>query len=503
MQTPQTDRVLEHSLTYALIEIGDAPAVARAAAPSTRARRSVLFARDQIEGAQVPPDDVVPLLDASDKELQDAAWWVAARHPEWGDALARPIRVRLGRADVDADERARLQQRLASFASSIAIQQVLADVVTGNDPARARADALRVMADAMSVSAPPAIRIRELPAAWAAALRRALADPDDTVVQQAVAVTRGMPASAVSTGRLEEALLDVARGPSRGRELRVLALSALPDAAPLTPDLFDLLSSSLQLERSSAARATAADVVGRRRLTREQLRALLPALSSASAIELPRLLAPFGNDSDEELGLAMLDALDRSPARAALRADALRPRLAKYPESVRAAGEKLLASLHVDAASQASRLESLLGALPGGDTARGQRVFNGPRGGCLACHQIGYGGGRIGPDLTRIGQVRGDRDLLESIIYPSVSFARGYEPVVVRTTAGDTATGVQRLDEGDEVVLADVTGKETRISRRTIADIQPGNVSLMPAGFGEMLTQQELADLLAFLRAAR
>ena len=51
-QTPQTDRVLEHSLTYALIEIGDAPAVARAAAPSTRARRSVLFARDQIEGAR-------------------------------------------------------------------------------------------------------------------------------------------------------------------------------------------------------------------------------------------------------------------------------------------------------------------------------------------------------------------------------------------------------------------------------------------------------------------
>ena len=52
-------------------------------------------------------------------------------------------------------------------------------------------------------------------------------------------------------------------------------------------------------------------------------------------------------------------------------------------------------------------------------------------------------------------------------------------------------------------MLADVAGKETRISRGTIADIQPGAVSLMPAGFGEMLTQQELADLLAFLRAAR
>ena len=214
----------------------------------------------------------------------------------------------------------------------MAIQQVLADVVTGTDPARARVNALRVMADSTSVSAPPAIRIRELPAhVGSRPAARAGRPGRHRGAAGSRCHPRACPAAAVSAGQLEEALLEVAREPSRGRELRVLALSALPDAAPLTPDLFDLLSTSLQLEPSSAARATAADVVGRRRLTREQLRALLPALASASAIELPRLLAPFGNDSDEGLGLAMLDALDRSPARAALRADALRPRLAKSP----------------------------------------------------------------------------------------------------------------------------------------------------------------------------
>jgi putative heme-binding domain-containing protein len=267
--------------------------------------------------------------------------------------------------------------------------------------------------------------------------------------------------------------------------------------------LFELLQSSLQLERPSVARATAVDLAGRRRLAPEQLRSLLPALTAAGPLELPRLLAAFDTGSDEGLGLAMIDALERAQARAALRPDVLRPRLANYPETVKAAGEKLLASLHADAASQARRLESLLASLPPGDLARGQRVFNGERGGCLACHQIGYGGGRIGPDLTRIGQVRGDRDLLESIIYPSVSFARGYEPVVVRTTTGDLLSGVQRADEGEEVALADATGKETRVSRRAIVDMQPGTVSLMPAGLGEILTAQELGDLLAFLRAAR
>jgi hypothetical protein len=51
--------------------------------------------------------------------------------------------------------------------------------------------------------------------------------------------------------------------------------------------------------------------------------------------------------------------------------------------------------------------------------------------------------------------------------------------------------------------VADATGNETRIPRRTIADMQPGTVSLMPGGLGEILTPQELADLLAFLRNAR
>jgi hypothetical protein len=45
--------------------------------------------------------------------------------------------------------------------------------------------------------------------------------------------------------------------------------------------------------------------------------------------------------------------------------------------------------------------------------------------------------------------------------------------------------------------------EETRIPRRDIADMQPGTVSLMPPGFDEQLSRQELADLLAFLKATR
>ena len=44
---------------------------------------------------------------------------------------------------------------------------------------------------------------------------------------------------------------------------------------------------------------------------------------------------------------------------------------------------------------------------------------------------------------------------------------------------------------------------KTRIPRRDIVDMQPGTVSLMPQGLTDQLTQQELADLLAFLKATR
>ena len=130
-------------------------------------------------------------------------------------------------------------------------------------------------------------------------------------------------------------------------------------------------------------------------------------------------------------------------------------------------------------------------------------VFNGAKGTCLSCHAIGYIGGKIGPDLTRIGQVRADRDLLEAVVFPNASFARGFEPVTVRLRSGALQSGVLRSDAPDEIVLSTVAGADIRIPRRDIAEVEPGTISLMPPGYGELLTRQELADLLAFLRAAR
>jgi putative heme-binding domain-containing protein len=186
-----------------------------------------------------------------------------------------------------------------------------------------------------------------------------------------------------------------------------------------------------------------------------------------------------------------------------VRADQIRPLLAKFPDSAKAQGQQLVDSLDTDAKKQAANLEQMLTSLNGGNVRRGQDLFNSTRTACAACHAIGYLGGKLGPDLTRIGQIRTERDLLESILYPSASFVRSYEPVIVQTKSGEDHSGILRKDAPDEIVLATSADTEVRIARSDLREVRPGTVSIMPQGLDEQLSTQELADLIAFLRATR
>src|SRR5207237_9423065 len=109
--------------------------------------------------------------------------------------------------------------------------------------------------------------------------------------------------------------------------------------------------------------------------------------------------------------------------------------------------------LDADKAAQKPRLEQLLTALQSGDVRRGQAVFQSPKAACSSCHAIGYLGGSVGPDLTHIGKIRSDRDLLESIVFPSASFVRSYEPVVLATKDGKFINGLIRRESAEEMVL--------------------------------------------------
>jgi putative heme-binding domain-containing protein len=71
------------------------------------------------------------------------------------------------------------------------------------------------------------------------------------------------------------------------------------------------------------------------------------------------------------------------------------------------------------------------------------------------------------------------------------------------TKAGKAYNGLVRNDSGDEIVLVTSATETVRVPRDQIEEMRPGTVSVMPAGLDKQLSQQDLADLVAFLAHAK
>ncbi|MBI5851415.1 MAG: DUF1080 domain-containing protein [Planctomycetes bacterium] len=134
-----------------------------------------------------------------------------------------------------------------------------------------------------------------------------------------------------------------------------------------------------------------------------------------------------------------------------------------------------------------------------GDPARGRAQFFGEKAKCAACHVVGVRGGVLGPELTRIGEKLDRTGLLLAILEPNAGIAFGYETIAVTTHDGASHAGFV-LADGDQLVLKDFAGARLVIPAVEIATRTPQTTSLMPEGIALGLSEQELVDLVAFLR---
>ena len=490
-------RILEHSLIYALIEIGDAAGTAEGLkSADARVVRAALVALDQMPEGGLTAGRVAPYLSHSDAALRQAAVWIVGRHPEWGEALAGHLGRRLADVKLDGEERSELEAQLARLATSPAIQNLLAGRLSD---AAASAEERQSVLRAMAASG-----LKEPPSEWISGLADQLAKGDDALSTQAIAAVRALPIAKEKAEELPAALIKIASDANYSVETRAAALAAVPGGLPeVSPEVFAFLLEQLNADRAVGLRASAVQVFSKSRLTGQQLMALADRLDAAGPLEIDRLLTAFEQTSEAEVGRRLVAALDASRALGALRVETLKPRLDRYGSAVQSEADKLYARLAAGTAEQKARLEELLESLPPGDVRRGQAVFNSTRAACVSCHTIGYLGGKLGPDLTRIGQVRNRRDLLESIVFPSASLVRSYEPVTVLIDDGRTENGLLTTDAPDEVVLTKSPTEQVRIARDRIEEMQPGKVSIMPQGLDHQITPQQLADLVAFLQACK
>ena len=134
-----------------------------------------------------------------------------------------------------------------------------------------------------------------------------------------------------------------------------------------------------------------------------------------------------------------------------------------------------------------------------GDAAKGAVVFTTN---CAVCHQIGQKGNLVGPQLDGIGG-RGLDRILEDLLDPNRNVDRAFRLSIVTLKDGGVASGLLRREEGGQMVLADITGKESSIPQANVAKREESDTSLMPPAFGQTIPPADFNDLLAYLLSQR
>jgi putative heme-binding domain-containing protein len=142
------------------------------------------------------------------------------------------------------------------------------------------------------------------------------------------------------------------------------------------------------------------------------------------------------------------------------------------------------------------RLRARLGATAG-SAAAGGRIFAAR---CEACHTASGSAAAIGPALTGLRHQPADAILLH-IIVPDYEIAAGYEAYSVTTRDGTTLVGRVEGETASTVTLTDASSQRHVLLRDRIRTMEAAG-SLMPNELERGLGDQDVADLIAYLKRA-
>jgi putative membrane-bound dehydrogenase-like protein len=155
-------------------------------------------------------------------------------------------------------------------------------------------------------------------------------------------------------------------------------------------------------------------------------------------------------------------------------------------------------ALTSNAAPDAAVIQELLSKMDWstGDAARGQKFFNARS--CIQCH-----GGRssLGPDLAGVAKRFSRDDLFTAIVNPNRDVSSRYQTTMVVTDEGKVYTGLVIYHSVDGMILRNATNQTFRLETSDIEVKRKLPQSLMPPGLLKGATQQNLADLNAYLQS--
>ena len=493
----EPDRVLEHSLIYALIEIGaEKEIMAGLSAESGAVRIGALIALDQLGTEKLPTSELSRVLEDSQPRVRRQARWVLGNRPELAAEMLPVLGDWMRSLPADASERAALRDLVVRLCDNASVADLLGRLMGDSDLASTGHELILEIIAARDWDA--------VPNSWFKGVGVYLERPDDGLMVRALRAARRLARPQGEGRSMLKQLMRLSVEPTLPREHRLSALSIVaPHLDALHTDQFSLLLEGLSADSSLGVRSAARVAVEKVSLNNQQLVMLARGLKTVGPLELGACLKPFDGLSQQRIGMELVSGLKSSLGRSALAPDRLQEISKTYPAVVKDGIATLLRELATGDEEKRQRLATLIDSLPPGDIRRGQAVFNSEKAACSSCHEIGYLGGDVGPDLTRIGRVRTREDLLEAVVYPSLSFVRSYEPYRVECSDGEFYSGIVRSDDGSEIILTTGPQQTLTLPKPSVVAMEISETSLMPSGIADILTPQELGDLITFLEATR
>ncbi|MDA7928492.1 HEAT repeat domain-containing protein [Mariniblastus sp.] len=486
----KSDAALRHTLIYALIEIGDKQKLQNYLGNKNSAatRAIALVALNALNDSTIS-SFALNAIHSDQPLLINTAVEILKQHPDWSPQAGKHF-ARLSEAALSTTATSK-----AGMKSNELAQDILKNLFRAwqSQPATRAFVAKQLLRDELSLEYKlellDAWKGLELPRVFDQPLSRLLSRDADLVGRR----LSSFKLSSKKNQRLVASIKNELDNLEAGSYSKAgVFLTALPSDSGysndqiqtylLRNDFYSLLSKT-QIDKS----------IGQK---------ILQRLVSVSPTDLPDAVTTIIGAKQDELDLQLMEHLSMLPAAKMLDIGLLPSLYRDRSDPLRQAAAELEEKLHSAPDDVAAEVRAKLASLPKGDAVRGLKIFRGSKANCVACHKLGHVGGEHGPELTKIGNTRTREALLESILFPNVRIEQGFRPLKILTIDGLVFNGLATREAG--IVHLQTNGeKRISIPEDEIEQQQPGEVSIMPTGMLEQLTNQELADLLAVLKSAK
>jgi putative heme-binding domain-containing protein len=503
------DRILDHSIRYALYEIGSADAVAEYLDSSSGSHRELALSTLDLLQAEpwLTGDSLVEA--ALDSATYDTALRLIIQRPQLAATILNQSGPQWAKSMLQEPPAGLFQQLCKAWINSPemdhwiaeAVSQMLASSFQAGDSVNA---SLWQWIDCIL----KARSGRPVPAQWHGWIVELLNREPSRLASSILEVDLSPSEQAPLVRALSEKIASVSDS-----EVKLALLMCLPARHLYTDDqwateqiqiLRGLLEGNPDQSSKSNDKRTVWNALQRLYISDGNARELLRLIPQLSSSDLLMAIEVIASAEREDLDRQMLLELAKIRAARGLPSGSLVSVYRRRPDALRSLAEQVSLDLARTDPDVQAQVQTVLKSLPAGDAVRGLSLYHSTKVNCGGCHQMGYLGGKIGPELTRIGASRTREALLEAILYPNQRIEQGFQSTQVLTVDGRVVHGIPTAKSSESLIELRVSADRVEsIPQAEVEEIKPSDISIMPGGMAELLSPQELSDLLSLLEAAR